>query len=146
MKQLCSIFCPNRYLPSAGFEISDTTRYMGVQACIIATKPWKAGDQIKCCTGAIACLGPDDYDNLKSSNCDFSIMYSDRKQSNCLFLGPARFMNHDCGSNTRFISQGSTVTFQVLRDIAVGDEITTFYGSHYFGDGNCECLCVTCEK
>lgn len=21
-----------------------------------------------------------------------------------------------------------------------------FYGQHYFGENNCECLCVTCEK
>ncbi|KAI9273554.1 hypothetical protein BY458DRAFT_489414, partial [Sporodiniella umbellata] len=32
------------------------------------------------------------------------------------------------------------------KEIKCGEEITVFYGQHYFGENNCECLCATCEK
>ncbi|KAK1928040.1 hypothetical protein DB88DRAFT_480167 [Papiliotrema laurentii] len=76
---------------------------------------------------------------------DFSIVWSGLKRCFQLFLGPARFLNHDCNPNVELLRQGKYVTFRVLRDIRVGDEITTFYGDNYFGRGNIECLCLTCE-
>ncbi|CAO3587435.1 unnamed protein product [Absidia cylindrospora] len=134
------------YMPHAGYEISDTTRYSGVEACVISTKAWEVADEIRNCTGMIACLKPEDDAELQQSNRDFSVMYSQRRDSNCLFLGPARFMNHDCGSNCRFIGLGPNgITFKVLRRIEIGEELTVFYGSHYFGTNNCECRCLTCE-
>ena len=33
-----------------------------------------------------------------------------------------------------------------VRDIEIGDEITVTYGDNYFGEGNSECLCESCEK
>ncbi|CAO3626022.1 unnamed protein product [Cunninghamella blakesleeana] len=135
------------YLPSAGFEISDTTRYNGVQGCVISTKQWIVGDEVFKCTGMIACLKSRDYHQLIESGRDFSVMYSQRKNSNCLFLGPARFMNHDCESNCKFITKGNnSITFKVVRKIDVGEEMTAFYGSHYFGVNNCECRCASCER
>ncbi|KAJ3084149.1 hypothetical protein HDU99_003034 [Rhizoclosmatium hyalinum] len=135
------------YLPSAGFEIARTTRYKDsgkVEACIVATKKWRPGDEIRHCTGYIAELTEQDEDHL--ANRDFSVMYSTRKGCMCLFLGPARFVNHDCQPNCKFIPTGSnSICFKVLRDIEVGQEITTFYGGDYFGEGNRECLCATCE-
>ncbi|RUS17849.1 hypothetical protein BC937DRAFT_89415 [Endogone sp. FLAS-F59071] len=164
------------YLPNAGYEISDTKRYSTterVEACVIATRDWQTGDEIRMCTGAIACLTPDDERTLLNGHRDFSVMWSTRKGCSCLFLGPARFVNvsdgqygeerpakvsvvliillslvqHDCNSNCKFISLGqNAITFKVIREIKVGEEITTYYGKHYFGDNNCECKCVTCES
>ncbi|TPX78087.1 hypothetical protein CcCBS67573_g00643 [Chytriomyces confervae] len=123
------------YLPNAGFEIGRTLRYKNsgkVEACIVATKKWRPE------------LTEQDENYL--ANRDFSVMYSTRKGCMCLFLGPARFVNHDCQPNCKFIPMGhNAICFKVVRDIEVGQEITTFYGGDYFGEGNKECLCATCE-
>lgn len=86
----------NRYLPNAGYEISETKRYSTTkrtEACVIATKDWLVGDELRLCTGAIASLNAKDDAELKLGDRDFSVMYSTRKGCSCLFLGPARFFN-----------------------------------------------------
>ncbi|KAI8338369.1 hypothetical protein BC941DRAFT_422686 [Chlamydoabsidia padenii] len=137
-------------MPNAGFEIADTRRYGGagrhVEACVSVTKDWKTGDEMRLCTGIIAHMEPHQEHELKKGNRDISVMWSTRKQCNCLFLGPARFVNHDCDPNAKFISLGpNSVTFKIIKDINCGDELTAFYGKHYFGENNCECRCATCE-
>ncbi|KAI9350432.1 hypothetical protein BD770DRAFT_394492 [Pilaira anomala] len=139
------------YMPNAGYEVGDTRRYGGngrrVEACLVATKDWHVGDEMRLLTGMIACLDPKDDAELKKGNRDFSVMWSTRKNCSCLFLGPARFANHDCDSNCKFISLGqNSITFKVVKDIKLGEEITVYYGKHYFGENNCECRCITCEK
>ncbi|KAI8391235.1 uncharacterized protein BYT42DRAFT_490179 [Radiomyces spectabilis] len=138
-------------MPNAGFEIGDTRRYSNngrrVEACLIATKDWHVGDEMRLLTGMIACLDPKQDAELKKGNRDISVMWSSRKGCNCLFLGPARFVNHDCDSNCKFIASGqNTITFKVIKEIKCGEELTSFYGKHYFGENNCECRCVTCER
>ncbi|KAI9361239.1 hypothetical protein DFJ73DRAFT_44632 [Zopfochytrium polystomum] len=136
------------YHPSAGYEVARTTRYEctgKVEACLLSTRKWRPGDEIRWCSGVIAELTEQDEERL--DNRDFSVVFSSRKNCNCLFLGPARFVNHDCNPNCNFIAQGANgICFKVVRPIDVGDEITTFYGEDYFGEGNCECLCETCER
>ncbi|OBZ91673.1 hypothetical protein A0J61_00251 [Choanephora cucurbitarum] len=139
------------YMPNAGYEIGDTRRYGGhgrrVEACLVATKDWHVGDEMRLLTGMIACLDPKDDAELKKGNRDFSVMWSTRKNCSCLFLGPARFANHDCDSNCKFISMGQNlITVKVLKEIQSGEEITVYYGKHYFGDNNSECKCSTCEN
>ncbi|EPB87004.1 hypothetical protein HMPREF1544_06222 [Mucor circinelloides 1006PhL] len=139
------------YMPNAGYEVGDTRRYGSngrrVEACLVATKDWQVGDEMRLLTGMIACLDPKDDAELKKGNRDFSVMWSTRKNCSCLFLGPARFANHDCDSNCKFISLGqNSITFKVLKNIKCGEEITVYYGKHYFGENNCECRCITCEK
>ncbi|GAN05791.1 hypothetical protein MAM1_0101c05266 [Mucor ambiguus] len=139
------------YMPNAGYEVGDTRRYGSngrrVEACLVATKDWQVGDEMRLLTGMIACLDPKDDAELKKGNRDFSVMWSTRKNCSCLFLGPARFANHDCDSNCKFISLGqNSITFKVLKNIKCGQEITVYYGKHYFGENNCECRCITCEN
>lgn len=84
-------------MPNAGYEIADTRRYGGagrrVEACVTVTKDWKTGDEMRLCTGMIAHMEPHQEHELKKGNRDISVMWSTRKQCNCLFLGPARFVN-----------------------------------------------------
>ncbi|KAJ1544777.1 hypothetical protein HK405_008396, partial [Cladochytrium tenue] len=90
------------YLPDAGYEISRTYRYKTsgkVEACLIATRDWSVGDEIRHCMGIMAELSSEDVEFL--SNRDFSVIFSTRKKCECLFLGPARFVNHDCSPNTQ---------------------------------------------
>ncbi|TYJ56363.1 hypothetical protein B9479_002911 [Cryptococcus floricola] len=74
---------------------------------------------------------------------DFSIVWSGLKRCYQLFLGPARFLNHDCNPNVELLRQGNYVTFRVTKPIKIGDELTTFYGENYFGKNNTFIACVS---
>lgn len=91
-------------------------------------------------------MTPEEEAELDQRRRDFSIVLSSRNKSASLFLGPARFANHDCGANARLMTSG-IVGMEIIaaRDIEEGDEITVTYGDNYFGEDNCECLCKTCE-
>ncbi|KAK5636656.1 hypothetical protein RRF57_012368 [Xylaria bambusicola] len=78
---------------------------------------------------------------------DFSIVVSSRNKCAALFMGPARFANHDCNANARLMITGQTgIEIVATQNIDVGDEITVSYAENYFGEDNCECLCRTCER
>ncbi|KAG0369692.1 Histone-lysine N-methyltransferase set9 [Gamsiella multidivaricata] len=132
----------NIYLPMAGFEISQTDRYSAVtnksEACVIANRSFEAGFELRYCAGTIAILNEQEEKDLENRTSDFSVIKTSRRGT-CLFLGPARFVNHDCDPNCSFMSAGSNVIyFKVLRRINVNDEITTHYGDNYFGVNNQE--------
>lgn len=105
-------------MPNAGYEVGDTRRYGGtgrrVEACLIATKDWHVGDEMRLLTGMIACLDPKDDAELKRGNRDFSVMWSTRKNCSCLFLGPARFANHDCNSNCKVNRENKYMHLQLM--------------------------------
>lgn len=75
----------------------------------------------------------------------FSLIDSGRKGED-IFLGPGRFMNHDCNNNVHMRHEAKSVIFTALRPIRAGEELTSSYGKSYFGEGNRECLCATCER
>ncbi|KAJ2501387.1 histone lysine methyltransferase Set9 [Coemansia sp. RSA 1972] len=139
------------YLPGAGYEIGQTARYAVVtgqsEARVVATKQYTLGMVINLCSGSVARLSDAETRRMETERADFSVIWWQKKKAMCLFLGPARFVNHDCDSNCQFTALGSdAICFQALRSIEPGEEITTHYGSSYFGENNCECLCATCER
>ncbi|KAF9286537.1 Histone-lysine N-methyltransferase set9 [Mortierella alpina] len=135
------------YLATAGFDISQTDRYTAVtkksEACVIATRDFDEGAELAQCAGSTAALTEQQDGELES---DFSVIRTSRRGT-FLFLGPARFVNHDCDPNCRFMwANNTSICFRALRPIRTNDEITTSYGDSYFGLNNRECLCATCES
>jgi SET domain len=142
------------YLPSTPFEVCATERYRSsgankLEACALASAPIKNGIIIPALSGIFLTLTRDEEEQLKDADKDWSVLISGRKGNAAgLFLGPGRFVNHDCNSNTKFKNfegREGKVGFVATRDIKVGEEITTFYGRDYFGEDNELCLCKTCE-
>ncbi|KAH8805598.1 hypothetical protein F5884DRAFT_452575 [Xylogone sp. PMI_703] len=138
----------NIYLPDCPFEVSSTNRYTVVthEAAITARRPIKKGEVVKYLSGIQVIMTPEEEEHIGLSRRDFSIVISSRNKTASLFLGPARFANHDCGANARLMTSGTAgMDIIAVRDIDIGEEITVTYGEDYFGEDNCECLCKTCE-
>ncbi|KAH8108067.1 hypothetical protein BXZ70DRAFT_884746 [Cristinia sonorae] len=148
------------YLPSGSIEIAHTSRYSHrtgkSELCILATRPLVPGQVITELKGSMADLTEDEDKELKRTDeryadgvgirRDFSVIHSKQLKKNHLFLGPARFVNHDCDHNVELFREGRYITFRVIKPIAVGEEVTAHYGDGYFGRKNRHCLCETCER
>ncbi|KAL1988434.1 hypothetical protein VTN96DRAFT_9489 [Rasamsonia emersonii] len=137
------------YLPECPFEITTTNRYTitDQEAAVSARKFIKKGEEIKYLSGTLVAMTREEEKDLDLARKDFSIVMSSRKKTPSLFLGPARFANHDCDANGKLVTRGSEgMQVVATRDIHVGEEITVSYGDDYFGIDNCECLCETCER
>lgn len=139
----------NIWHPDCPFEVSTTNRYTIVtqEAATTARRLIKKNDPIKYLCGYLVSMTPEEEGILDQSKRDFSIVMSSRKKTASLFMGPARFANHDCNANARLVTMGyDGMQIVAVRDINKGEEITVTYGDSYFGEGNRECLCETCEK
>ncbi|KAI6046005.1 hypothetical protein EDC04DRAFT_2888176 [Pisolithus marmoratus] len=145
------------YNPNGSIEIAHTSRYSHMtgksELCILATRPLTPGMVIAELKGSMAHLSKEEDRELKRTDLrnsdirrDFSVIHSRQMKKNHLFLGPARFVNHDCENNCELFREGKYITFRVVRPVAVGEEITAHYGDGYFGKRNRYCLCETCEK
>lgn len=136
-------------MPDCPFEVSTTNRYtiLEHEASVTARKLIGKGEIIKYLSGVQVPLTSEEESMLNGTRNDFSIVLSSRKRSTSLFLGPARFANHDCNANARLSTTGySGMQVIATRPIRIGEEITVSYGDDYFGSSNRECLCGTCEK
>ncbi|KAI8949574.1 hypothetical protein F4801DRAFT_552576 [Xylaria longipes] len=137
------------YLPDCPFEVSSTNRYTiySHEAAITARKFIKKGQSIKYLSGIQVMISAKEDKELAKRKKDFSIVISSRNKCAALFMGPARFANHDCNANARLMITGQTgIEIVATQNIDVGDEITVSYAENYFGEDNCECLCKTCEE
>ena len=138
----------NIWLPDCPWEVSTTNRYTIVtqEASAIARRLITKGETIKYLCGNLVAMTAEEEKDLDLTRRDFSIVMSSRKKTPSLFLGPARFANHDCNANARLVTRGSEgMQVVAVRNIGIDEEITVTYGEDYFGIGNCECLCQTCE-
>ncbi|KAI4206313.1 MAG: hypothetical protein LQ346_001138 [Caloplaca aetnensis] len=137
------------WLPDCPFEVSTTNRYTIVthEAAVTARREIKRGETVKYLVGNLVAMTPEEEKDLDLTRRDFSIVMSSRRRTPSLFLGPARFANHDCNANARLVTHGSEgMQVVAARDIGIDEEITVTYGENYFGESNCECLCLTCEN
>lgn len=137
------------YMTDAPWEVSTTNRYTVTtfEAAVTARARIKQNDTIKYLVGTLVSLTADESNELDATNRNFSIVCARRKKTQFIFLGPARFANHDCDANARLVPKGGdSMEVVALRNIQVGEEITVSYGDDYFGPNNIDCLCATCEK
>lgn len=136
------------YLPDSPFEVSTTNRYTIVthEAAVTARRYIRRGQPVKYLSGIQVLMSAEEEEDISRRKKDFSIVVSSRNKCASLFMGPARFANHDCDANAqlKIISQ-SSIEIHATRDIDVGEEVTVTYGDNYFGENNCECLCQSCE-
>ncbi|OAA71808.1 SET domain protein [Akanthomyces lecanii RCEF 1005] len=138
----------NIYLPDCPWEVNSTNRYTIVthEASITARRLIRRNESIKYLSGMKVNITPEEEDLIANRKKDFSIVVSSRSKLTSLFMGPARFANHDCNANAALITTSAAgIEIVATRNIALGEEITVTYGDNYFGEDNCECLCKTCE-
>lgn len=121
----------NIYCTDCPWEVSTTNRYTVVtqEAAVTARRDIKRGETIKYLCGVQVLLTPEEEENIKFSKRDFSIVVSARCKTASLFLGPARFANHDCDANARLKTTGNSgMEIVAYRNIFEGEEITVSYG------------------
>lgn len=139
----------NIYMPDCPFEVTTTNRYTITdhEASITARRDINPREEIKYLTGVQVAMTEEQEKTLELARKDFSLVISSRKKTRSLFLGPARFANHDCDPNAKLSTKGyDGMQIVAVKPIIEGDEITVSYGDDYFGDDNEECLCQTCEN
>ncbi|KAI8164252.1 Histone-lysine N-methyltransferase set9 [Colletotrichum sp. SAR 10_70] len=137
------------YLPDCPFEVNSTNRYTIVshEAAITARRFIRRNENIKYLAGTQVNVSPEEEREMTARKKDFSIIISSRSKCASLFMGPARFANHDCGANAKLMTTGTAgIEIIATRNIEAGEEITVTYAENYFGEDNCECLCRTCEN
>lgn len=137
------------YRTDCPWEVSTTNRYTitTFEAAVTARARIKEHQTIPYLVGTLVPLTADESNQLDTTNRNFSIVCTGRKMNQSIFLGPARFANHDCDSNARLVPKGdNSMEVIALKSIEPGTEITVSYGDDYFGPGNMDCLCATCEK
>jgi hypothetical protein len=137
------------YMPECPFDVTTTNRYTVTihETSITARRNMSSREEIRYLTGVRVAIDDEREKALVLAHSDFSLVVSSRKKTCSLLLGPARLVNHDCDANAQLSSKDRDgVQVVAMKPIRVGDEITVFYGSDYFGSNNKGCLCRTCEN
>ncbi|XP_029340894.1 histone-lysine N-methyltransferase KMT5C-like [Acyrthosiphon pisum] len=133
--------------PSSRFTIERCAMFEedgGVGAKVMAAKDLKSGTVIQELCGRLVTVRES---FLKPGRNDFSVVYSNFRKKSQLWLGPAAYANHDCESNCDiFFLRSGVACLRTNRPVRVGEEVTAFYGEHYFGANNAHCLCATCKE
>lgn len=122
----------NIYLADCPFEVATTNRYTVVtqEAAVTARRYIKKGETVKYLCGVQVHMTEEEEELIKTSRRDFSIVVSGRSGTASLFLGPARFANHDCDANARLKPTGSNgMEIVAYKNIDEGEEVTVCYGT-----------------
>lgn len=126
-------------------ELALTFRYHKEQGecCIVARCLIAKGSLIPGLAGTFCPLPTSTLELLKR---DFSLMYSASVGTQGIFVGTARFLNHDCKPNCEFsLVSRQQVKVKALKEIEIGQELTVLYDKNYFGLLNKDCLCESCS-
>ena len=89
------------YSTNCPFDIATTIKYdpKKRECCIVSRMNIPARTMLTGLCGMFYPLADDFLRNLKDNECDFSVMYSQTTAKEGIFVGPARFVNHDCDPN-----------------------------------------------
>ena len=93
------------YSKECQFDISTTAKYVPKtrECCVVSRMEIPARTKILGLCGLFCPVSDDFVECLTAQNRDFSVMYSQTRQSEGIFVGPARFVNHDCNPNCEVI-------------------------------------------
>lgn len=107
LKRQCKRYLQIYDIRECPLVLAHTYRYdIKGQATVLARRWISQGTVITAFTGRLVDLEPNEENSMNkdSSHWDFSVVYSLSRKKSQLFLGPARFANHDCNSNCEVIS------------------------------------------
>lgn len=134
--------------PSTPFEIRYNSRLSEFtkksEYSLVATRNIPKDTLISNCLATLIKISHDQDKVLRDSNNDWSILTS-LTTGTRIFLGPARFANHDCDNNVQLERTQNHVYFRTKQWITPGQEVLLNYGNHYFSENNENCFCLTCE-
>ena len=135
-------FLDNEYAKCLRLVTFNTVSYLGnesyTQMVVFAKIDIASQTEIPGLIGYLCDIKPDEI--IEGFN-DFSIMSSTRVGVDWMMLGPISFVNACCKPNVAYVNVKKLMICVSLRDIKAGEELNVFYGKHFFGENNVECLC-----
>jgi histone-lysine N-methyltransferase SUV420H len=136
------------YLPDCPFEIVETTKYgRAGEMAIRARKAISTGETINYLEGRMVPASEADIHDQQRQGQVVSVLESGRFRGAFVLSSLARFANHECHANSQLYRLSRTrLVIRAVRSIKVGDEVTVNYGEGYFGSGNADCRCTTCQR
>eukprot|EP00834_Sanchytrium_tribonematis_P000910 NODE_19_length_47148_cov_1.447810.p1 type:complete len:837 gc:universal NODE_19_length_47148_cov_1.447810:40961-38451(-) len=118
---------------SSAIELVNTYRYKNMpEVTVIASRHVQKNEILTMVEGSWGVMNEKENEEFKKNGSDFSVMYSSQYKTYNVFLGPPRFINHDCNNNVEYHRDGSRVYLKAVRSIKKGEEIFTSYGNEYF--------------
>ena len=139
------------YRSNARCALMPTTRYtLMPEATVIALCDINEGEVLNDMRGLLVPISTTEASYLETRCMTNSIIL--RKGREYLLAGPASKLNHECKNFVaKYVSYPSignfaSICIQTTRHILKGEDITVSYSPNYFGQGNQDCRCLTCEQ
>jgi hypothetical protein len=115
----------NIYMPDCLSEIVPTARYGSAsESALSARCDIEAYSKIEYVIGLQTFLTEEQEKELALGNNDFSFIFSSRRRSVALLLGPARFVNHGCDANARLAALGyNGIKIMAIKTIELSSDV-----------------------